>query len=125
MIHLDTNYVVRGLMYGTSEQAALDGWLASAIPLAVSAPAWAEFLCGPVTERQEATAAEALGKPIPLDGPAAALAAELYNHAGRRRGSLVDCMIAAVAIQHKAQLATANVADFGRFATFGLVVVTG
>jgi predicted nucleic acid-binding protein len=39
-------------------------------------------------------------------------AAELFNAAGRERGTFVDCLIAAVAIGDDAELATANPADF-------------
>lgn len=122
MIHLDTNFLVRSLIDGTREQEVVDRWAAEAVPLGVSAPAWSEFLCGPVTVRQVGTAARLLGPPRSFTPSDAELAAELFNLGGRRRGTLVDCMIAATAIRHGAELATANVADFSRFAARGLAL---
>lgn len=57
---------------------------------------------------------------MPLGGPEAAHAARLFVLGGRRRRSLVDCMIAATAIQTEATLATTNSKDFQRFAGEGL-----
>lgn len=53
----------------------------------------------------------------------AALAADLFNKSGRRRGSLADCIIAAVALRSGASLATDNRADFAPLAKHGLNLI--
>lgn len=67
-------------------------------------------------------AAELLGEPEPLTGVDATVAAHLFNVSGRRRGSLTDCLIAAVAINADAELATTNLADFRKFTPHGLTI---
>lgn len=59
---------------------------------------------------------------LPLGHDEAEVAAMLFNQTERRRNSLVDCMIAATAINRNAALATCNVRDFERFEDLGLVV---
>ena len=120
MIHLDTSFLIRALLSGSPEDAALRAWLQRGLPIGASAIAWTELLCGPLTKRQADLAALVIGELIPFGREDAALAASLFNAAGRRRGSLVDCMIAAAAIRHRAALATANRADFARFVPHGL-----
>ena len=93
-------------------------------PVGLSSITWAEFLCGPVTTLVVEEAAEAFGEPEPFDGSHATLAAELFNVAGRRRGLLADCMIAAVAIRANARLATSNPTDFRPFTAHGLTLAT-
>jgi predicted nucleic acid-binding protein len=50
-------------------------------------------------------------------------AADLSNQTGRRRGTLIDCMIAAIALRLDASIMTSNPADFRRFEPFGLRLV--
>jgi predicted nucleic acid-binding protein len=50
----------------------------------------------------------------------AEIAAKLFNHAKRRRGSMPDCMIAAAAMSAKVPLATYNQKDFFAFIPLGL-----
>ena len=52
------------------------------------------------------------------------MTARLFNLGGRRRGTLADCMIAAVAIRAGASLATTNPADLRRFVPRSLTLVT-
>ena len=121
MIHLDTNYLIGLLVQGSRPAMEVDGWLASGQSLAASAIAWSEFLNGPVTPL-EITRGEAVieSRIMPFGRSEAALAAELFNSTGRRRGSRFDCLIAATAIQAQAEVATANLDDFKPFVPHGL-----
>lgn len=121
MIHLDTNFLINAIRGGTREDRRLRRWVEDDV-LGLSSIAWTEFLCGPVSGREVRIAATLCGPPAEFGLPDAELAAELYNASGRRRGSLTDCMIAAAALNAGAAIATNNVADFERFASFGLVV---
>lgn len=123
MIHLDTSFLIRALVRESPEDKALRAWIRKAAPIATSALAWSEFLCGPVSPDGIELAAELLGEPLAFGFSEATAAAMLFNQSGRRRGSLVDCMIAAVAIEAGADLATANVRDFQRFEPLGLGLV--
>lgn len=120
MIHLDTSFLIRALLPGSPEDAALRGWLRRGLPIGASALAWAELLCGPLTKRQADLALLVVGELVPFGREDAPLSASLFNASGRHRGSLVDCMIAAVAIRGRAALATANEADFTRLIPHGL-----
>jgi predicted nucleic acid-binding protein len=123
-IHLDTSFLIRAAVGGSEESVLLRLRLVKGEAIGISSIAWAEFLCGPVSVTAMEDAAELLGEPAPLDGRGATLAAHLFNASGRRRGSLADCMIAAIAIRAGAALATSNAADFARLTPFGLTVLT-
>ena len=120
MIHLDTSFLIRALLPGSPEDATLREWLRRGQPVGASAIVWAELLCGPLTSQQAELALLVVGEPVPFGREGAALAATLFNSGGRRRGSLVDCMVATAAILSEAGLATANGADFNRFRPHGL-----
>jgi predicted nucleic acid-binding protein len=62
---------------------------------------------------------------VPFIDEDADMAARLFNLSGRRRGTLIDCMIAAVALRTGAFLATTNSEDFRRLQSAGLEVVAG
>lgn len=112
MIHLDTSFLIRALVPGSREDAQLRDWLSSETPVAISAVAWAEFLCGPLAAHDLSLAAAVVGEAVPLTADHAVQTAELFNAAGRKRGTFVDCLIASVAIGEEARLATANPKDF-------------
>jgi len=120
MIQVDSSFLIRGLVRGSAQDAKLREWLAIGERLCMSTIAWAEFLCGPVTPKDAELAARVVTDRLPFADEDARVAAELFNHAGRRRGSFADCMIAAVAVRASAPLATVNVDDFERFTPYGL-----
>ena len=120
MIHLDTSFLIRALLPGSPEDAELRAWLRQGLPIGASAVVWAELLCGPLTKRQADLALLVVGEPIPFGRKDASLSATLFDAAGRRGGSLVDCMVAAVAIRGQATLATSNGRDFTRLRPHGL-----
>ena len=122
MIQLDTSFLIRSLVAGTAEDRRLREWIRDRTALGISALAWTEFLCGPTSPGVLSAATRLLGEPLPFGAAEATLAARLFNDTGRRRGSMVDCMIAAIAIQPGDSIATVNRADFRRFEKFGLTL---
>jgi hypothetical protein len=89
MIHLDTNYLIGLLVKGSPETANVDGGMAAGQTIATSAIAWTEFLNGPVAPLEVSLAEAVLqSRIIPLGQKEAALAADLFNKTGRRRGFL-------------------------------------
>lgn len=124
-IHLDTSFLVQALEPGHPKYSQLERWLLEGVEIEASAVVWAEFACGPVTETEWQAARRILRRPVPMTGPDGEEAARLFNLAGRRRGSLPDCLIAAMAIRAGAALATADLADFRRFEDAGLEIAPG
>ncbi len=120
MIHLDTNFLIVALIPGTTEDERVRRWLGTGEGIAMSAVAWAELLCGPISERLLALAERVVTERVPLMEEDAVVAATLFNSSGRRRGSLPDCLVAATAIRIAAPLATTNLSDFRRFEKMGL-----
>ena len=120
MIHLDTSFLISALEARPAQDRKLRRWMTAGETLAISAIAWAEFLCGPLHASELALADEIIAVRRDFTAQDAALAARLFNESGRRRGSLPDCMIAATALVDGASIATVNVNDFRRFEEFGL-----
>jgi predicted nucleic acid-binding protein len=123
MIHLDTSFLIRGLVHGSAEDRVLRKWLKDGEPLGMNTVAWTELLCGPLEESHLEHATRVVSERVPFLEEDAVVSARLFNESGRRRGSLIDCMIAASALRAGEPLATANVADFRRFAAYGLAIL--
>lgn len=115
MICLDTNYLILALVKGSQEADELVDWHESGEKLITPSIVWYEFLCGPVDEDQVLVVRTLLEKIVPFGEKESAIAAQLFNAAGRKRKLRVDAMIAATAIAAKAPLATNNQADFQLF----------
>ena len=122
MIHLDTSFLIDALASDSQEDARLREWIGAKQPLGMSTVAWAEFLCGPVDEAALSVASVVVGRQIRFTEEMAVIAARLFNGSGRRRGTMVDCMIAATALAEEAVIATSNPDDFRRFEAFGLAL---
>ena len=122
MTHLDTSFLIRALAPGSLEDRKLRGWIGEGKTLGMSTVAWAELLCGPLARSEMEWTAEIVGQRLDLTPEHAVLAARLFNESGRRRGSVIDCMIAATALADGAPVATANTADFLRFKDSGLTM---
>jgi predicted nucleic acid-binding protein len=123
-ICLDTNYLVRGLLKDVRESRELVQWRQSGEILLTAAPAWYEFLCGPVSDLQiRVIRAFLSGGVAAFEEIQAAEAARLFNAIGRIRRLRTDTMIAATAIVAGASLATSNVGDFRVFVPHGLKIV--
>ena len=124
MIHLDTSFLIGALAGGSREDMQLRKWIGANEPLGISAIAWAEFLCGPIDATELSHASAVVRGHSPFTEEMAVTAAKLFNASGRRRGTMIDCMIAATALAEEAAVATSNPDDFSRFETFGLVLAS-
>ncbi len=121
MICLDANFLIGGVIEARPESRHLLAWDEAGESFCTAAPAWYEFLCGPVTSAQIDTMQAFLkGGIIPFSAAQAQVAALLFNVADRPRRLRVDAMIAATAISQKVPLATLNTADFKLFTSHGL-----
>ena len=125
MIHLDTSFLIKSLVRGSAEDRSLRDWLKAGEIVAMSAVAWAELHCGPLEASHLELISRVVSERAPFLEEDAVLTARLFNESGRRRGSLMDCMVAASALRAGASLATANARDFRRFAAAGLTLLEG
>lgn len=124
MILLDTNYLIRMLVRGSSEALAVAEWLRGGEDLCTATIAWYEFLAGPIDDEAKSLVRRLVkGRILPFTEQSALLSAKLFNQTGRLRRLRVDAMIAAVAIEAGATLATANLNDFEPFQQQGLVLM--
>jgi len=114
VIHLDTSFLIRALIAGTAEANSVQQWINGGRILRISAVVWTEFVCGPLDSRDLSFAATILAEPVPFAADDGVRAGELFNQIGRRRRSLIDCMIAAALIGADASLDTSNRAEFER-----------
>ncbi len=125
MIHLDTSFLIRALVPSSEEDSLLRGWISDGRALGISAVAWTVFLCGPLGGDEISMASRLFEEIASFRDEDSRMAAELFNAGGRRRGSMVDCMIAASAIGRGAMLATSNIGDFRRLVPLGLRLAGG
>lgn len=125
MICLDANFLIGGVIETRPESRYLLAWAEAGEAFCTAAPAWYEFLCGPVSPAQIRTMAAFLtGGILPFEAAQARVAALLFNAVARSRRLRVDAMIAASAISRKAALATLNTDDFKLFTPHGLDLAT-
>ncbi len=123
MIHLDTNILIATTINDRLVMEKLAHLSREGISLGTSTIAWAEFCNGPLSPRErQRTEAIVRDHFLEFTQEDAQFSAELFNAGGRRRGSNVDCMIAASAITRKHALLTKNTKDFTRFESQGLVL---
>lgn len=122
MIHFDTSFLIHALVPGSPAEAKVLAWLTAGEDFGISAIAWSEFLCGPLTPQDEALARLILVAPESFTPADARRAAELFNYTGRRSRSLADCQIAAVALSCGVPVATNNLTDFTLFRPHGLAM---
>jgi predicted nucleic acid-binding protein len=99
MIHLDTNALIALPLWARESHPIIrrivDGELA-----AVCALVWYEFSIGPVeTEEIDLAHAFVQGRVVAIEQEDAALAATLFNAAGRKRTLKTDALIAAAAVR--------------------------
>jgi predicted nucleic acid-binding protein len=123
VIHFDTNALIALPQWAREDHAVvrrvLDGEM-----VAVCAVVWYEYVLGPLADGEaELAHAFVSGRIEPVTEADAALGAQLFNAAGRRRTLKTDALIAATAIRAGADFVTVNVADFKPFVERGLQLI--
>ena len=66
MIHLDANFLIDAQVPGSTQEAQLVAWLSAGESVGISAVAWGEFLCGPLSAGAETFVRQLLPAPEPL-----------------------------------------------------------
>jgi predicted nucleic acid-binding protein len=66
VIHLDTNFLIDALVPGSPQEVRMVAWLSAGEVLGISAVAWGEFLCGPLSPTAEALSRQLLPVAEPL-----------------------------------------------------------
>ena len=122
-VHLDSSFLIQALVAFSVEALALRTWLRQGRPVAMSAVAWGEFLCGPLADEERALALRIVPMHLPVRTEEAAEAARLFNATGRRRGSFQDFVVAATALCAGAALAPVDQTVFSPFAAHGVTLV--
>jgi predicted nucleic acid-binding protein len=121
MIHLDTNLLIALTDAADPHRETALGLMQHGVVAGISALAWGEFECGPVSPEGLSLVRRLLvGGIVPFDPAHAHEAARLFNATGRARRMKFDSLIAATAILSGAELATANPDDFRPFVAHGL-----
>jgi predicted nucleic acid-binding protein len=120
MIHFDTNALIALPLWARENHPAIQQ-VVNGEPAAACSVVWYEFSIGPV-DKTEIDLAHAFlqGRIVAVNHEDAALAATLFNAAGRRRTLKTDALIAAAAIRIGALFITVNTADFKPFVPQGL-----
>ena len=96
MICLDTNYLIRALIPGTTEAVAVERWLEADESLCIPTVAWYEFLCGSTDEEEQLALALLDGGILPFGEIEAQSAAAGFRSLNKPRRLRVDAMIAAL-----------------------------
>ena len=123
VLHLDTNFLIDCVQADSEANLNLATWILRGDSFVVSAMAWHEWLCGPLTKGEEDRVRSIVDQIRLVDEPTAVLGAQLFNATNRRSRSQPDCLIAAAAILDGAPIATRNKSDFALFVPHGLLLV--
>lgn len=122
-IHFDTNALIALPMWARADHPVV-ARIQRGTPAAACALVWYEFVCGPVSDEHKRLAHAVLaGRIEPLIERDADLAGRLFNAGGRVRRTRTDVLIAACAINARAEFITLNREDFSGFIEHGLVLL--